>query len=93
MEEDPQRGEEGFEAFEPGWQASLDCFESRAALTTQGKYSPSSITGPGRKQSLCCPPSGCNNEGTGAERGRPVWAAGQRISHRAVHCERLSQLK
>lgn len=93
VEEDPQRWEEGFEAFELGWMTSLDCFESRAALTMQGKYSSSSITGPGRKQSLCCPPSGCNNERTGAERGRPAWAAGQKISHRAVHCEALSQLK
>lgn len=95
MEGDPLQGKEGFEAFELGWLTSFNCGESCPVLTMQGKFSSSSITGPGKKQSLCCPPSECNNERQRgreqrAERGRRLWAAGQRISHQAVHSKQLS---
>lgn len=51
---DPLQGEESFEAFDP---------VVSPVLTMQGKFSFSSITGPGTKHCLCCPPLECDNEG------------------------------
>lgn len=69
MEEYPLQGKEGFEAIEPGWLTSFNRGKSYSVLTMQGKFSSSSITGPGKKQSLCCPLSECNNEGQRSREG------------------------
>lgn len=69
MEEDPLQGKEGFEAIELGWLTSFNRGESYSVLTMQGKFSSSSITGPGKKQSLCCALSECNNEGQRSREG------------------------
>lgn len=68
MEGDPLQGEEGFEAFDLRWLTSSNGGESCAVLTMQDKFSSSSITGPSKKQSLCCPPLECDNEGPRGER-------------------------
>lgn len=78
MEGDPLQGEEGFEAFDLRWLTSSNSGESCAVLTMQGKFSSSSITGPGKKQSLCCPPLECDNEGPGGREERGAATLGSR---------------
>ncbi len=78
MEGDPLQGEEGFEAFDLRWLTSSNSGESYAALTMQGKFSSSSTTGPGKKQSLCCPPLECDNEGLRGRGERGTAALGSR---------------
>lgn len=52
MEGDRLQGEEGFVAFDLRTLTSSNSGRSRAVLTMQGKFSSSSITGPGKKQSV-----------------------------------------
>lgn len=84
MEGDRLQGEEGFVAFDLRTLTSSNSGRSRAVLTMQGKFSSSSITGPGKKQRPRRPPSECDNEAQRGRGGRRPRAAGQRITHRAV---------
>ena len=83
MEGDPRQGEEGFVAFDRRTLTSSNSGRSRAVLTMQGKFSSSSITGPGKKQRgpVVLHQSVIMRH---REDERTPWAAGQRISHQAV---------
>lgn len=87
MEGDPLQGEEGFVAFDLTTLTSSNSGRYRAVLTMQGKFSSSSITGPGKKQRPRRPPSECDNE---ARRGREDEGGGDRGQRARESPTRLS---